>query len=69
MNGTKAFWKSKSFIGSIAVLGSLALRGFGIEVGEPELQATIQTVVEAIGGILALIGRVSATHSLGLTDK
>jgi hypothetical protein len=46
------------------VLASLALRISGVEFGEMELQTTIMAIVEAIGGIAALYGRIAATKQI-----
>lgn len=64
----KPFWQSKGVIGgAVAVFGAIAaLAGYSLApADEAVLVEAIAAVVSGIGGLLAVWGRVTATHRIG----
>ena len=63
MNDVKAWYRSRTVWGAlIAILASLA-NGAGVDVttgDEAELAALVVAAVGVIGGLVALVGRISA---------
>ncbi len=63
---TKPWWKSKGVIGGlVAVIAGLAGL-FGVDVDQPVLTDIILQVGAAIGGVLAVIGRIKAEKPVHL---
>lgn len=63
----KAFWKSKTLWG--AVLTVLGMVGLPIDGIKEELLQIADLVVQIIGLIMVVIGRVKADKPLSITDK
>ena len=65
MNDVKAWYRSRTVWGAlVAILASLA-HGAGVEVtagDEAELADLLVAAVGVVGGLLALIGRISASR-------
>lgn len=67
MNDTKAWWQSKTLWGAIVTLGSAALGLAGLEIGEADREGLIELLSSlgaALGGIVAIVGRISARHRI-----
>ncbi|MBW3098672.1 hypothetical protein [Pseudohoeflea coraliihabitans] len=67
MYDTKAWYRSKTVWGSIITLFSMAaaLAGAPIETADQQMLTTLATTAAgALGGILSLVGRVSATDRI-----
>lgn len=64
----KPWWASKSVWGGlIAVLASV-LAAFGYDIGAQDQQAIVVSAVSiagAVGGVIAVVGRVKASHRIG----
>ena len=68
MDNTKAWYQSKTVWGAlIAVLAPLLhMVGLNLPTGfETELAEGLATVAGAVGGLIALYGRLSATSAIG----
>lgn len=68
MTESKPWWASKTVWGGlIAVLASLAA-AFGFDIGPADQEAIVASVVSiagAVGGLLAVYGRVKADRKVG----
>lgn len=69
MTGSKKWYLSKTIWGSVAMLIGLSLRWAGYEVNEIDLNNIVDlglsvasSVLELGGALMALYGRVKATH-------
>lgn len=68
MFDTKPWWQSKTLWGSIVTLGSAALGLAGLEIGEADREGLIELLSSlgaALGGIVAIVGRISARRRIG----
>lgn len=67
MEENKAWWQSKAIWGGIVTLGSVAAGAFGIYV-DTQTQAEIMDYLVvgagAVGGLLAIIGRLKANKKI-----
>lgn len=68
MTDIKPWWKSKTLWGAIVTIGSAALGLAGLELGETDREALIDLMTSlgaAIGGVIAIFGRVTAKSRIG----
>jgi hypothetical protein len=68
MTDIKPWWKSKTLWGAIVTIGSAALGLAGLELGEAEAEALtgfLTSLGAAIGGIIAIVGRLRAKSRIG----
>ncbi len=68
MIDSKAWYQSKTVWGALIAVAASLLRLGGVELGldiQGELADAAVTLAGAIGGLLALYGRVSAQASIG----
>lgn len=67
----KAWYLSRGVWGSVVVILAMLLKSFGHEIS-PDLQGAMVdnaiAVVTVIGGVIALVGRVKATKTIGKTQ-
>ena len=61
---TKSPLKSRAIIGGVAVIVTVALRSYGVEIGDAEISDIAFNTVALIGGILAVIGRWKARTTI-----
>ena len=68
LQSNKDWWKSRSIVGSLLTLVSIALMRFGIDLDSATLQQILDVVLEIgqiITVLIAIWGRVSATKLIG----
>ena len=67
-NGNKAWWQSKSILGGVmaTVASGMAMyaQSKGISVSEGESMMALSGMMGGIGGMLAIIGRLTASKTL-----
>lgn len=67
---TKSFLKSKTLWGGLIMILGFVLKLFGIELwSEGEQEAIVQGVIQVVGFILVVWGRVTAKTSIGVTSE
>ena len=67
MNGTKPWYASKTVWGSLVAIGAAVLGLWDVDVTPAEQARAAEAVVQvvgALGGVIALVGRFSATRRL-----
>lgn len=68
MDSTKQWWKSKTVWGGLITLGAAVAGAFGVSV-DAETQGMIVEYVSitasAIGGLVAILGRIKADKRIG----
>lgn len=70
MNDTKAFYKSKAIIGLLALLLGIGMKAFGIEPFDDSTMNQLSVaLLDAVGAILVLWGRIRADKKIGLKSK
>ena len=68
LKSNKDWWKSRSIVGSLLTLVSIALMKFGIDLDSATLQQILDVVLEIgqiIGVLIAIWGRIDATKLIG----
>ena len=68
MTDIKPWWQSKTLWGAIVTLGSAALGLAGLDLGETDREALIELLTSlgaALGGVIAIFGRVTAKSRIG----
>lgn len=68
MNDVKNWWQSKAIWGGIVTVLALALTAFGYGIGADDQAALTDYLVSiggAVGGLLAIYGRVKASKKVG----
>ncbi len=68
MTDIKPWWQSKTLWGAILTLGSAALGLAGLDVLDTDREALIELLTSlgaAIGGLIAIIGRITAKNRIG----
>jgi len=70
MNGTKAFWKSKSFWGPVVALFAMLsdMRGWG-GVDQAAILGVVDQIMTYGGVLFGFYGRVVAAEKLGLKSS
>ena len=69
MNETKSVWTSKTIWGGLVALAANLMRQFGFEISpdmEAELTNTVLQLVEYVGILLVLVGRLTAKKTVTL---
>ncbi|MGK6315234.1 hypothetical protein [Neorhizobium sp. DT-125] len=68
MDGTKAWYQSKTVWGALIAVGASLLQMAGIELGQ-DVQADLAdiavTLAGVAGGLLAIYGRIAAQSGIG----
>ncbi|MCC0033943.1 MAG: hypothetical protein H6887_01600 [Hoeflea sp.] len=68
MTDMKAWWQSKTLWGAIVTIASSILGLAGLELGEADaetLTGLLTSLGAAIGGIIAIVGRLKAKSRIG----
>ncbi|OCW55776.1 hypothetical protein [Hoeflea olei] len=68
MTDIKPWWQSKTLWGAIVTLGSAVIGLVGIDVGDADQEALIELLTAfgaAAGGVITIIGRISAKSRIG----
>ena len=68
MTDMKPWWQSKTLWGAIVAIASSALGLAGLELGEADaetLTGLLTSLGAAIGGIVAIVGRLKAKSRIG----
>tara|TARA_R110002020_G_scaffold18931_6_gene65450 strand:+ start:1242 stop:1448 length:207 start_codon:yes stop_codon:yes gene_type:complete len=68
MTDIKPWWQSKTLWGAIVTLGSASLGLAGLDLGETDREALIELLTSlgaALGGVIAIFGRVTAKSRIG----
>jgi hypothetical protein len=68
MTDIKPWWQSKTLWGGIVTLGSAALGLAGLDLGDADREALIELLTSlgaAIGGVIAIFGRITAKNRIG----
>ncbi|MEQ8480007.1 MAG: hypothetical protein RIC18_05050 [Hoeflea sp.] len=68
MDTTKPWWKSKTLWGAFVTLVAAALGLAGIDLADTEREALTEMMASlgaALGGLIALVGRISARSRIG----
>ena len=68
MTDIKPWWQSKTLWGAIVPLGSASLGLAGLDLGETDREALIELLTSlgaALGGVIAIFGRVTAKSRIG----
>ena len=68
MTNIKPWWQSKTLWGAIVAIASSALGFAGLELGEADAEALtglLTSLGAAIGGIIAIVGRLKAKSRIG----
>ncbi len=68
MTDTKPWWQSKTLWGAIVTLGSTVLGLAGLDFGDVDSDTLIDVLTSlgaAIGGVLAIFGRITAKNRIG----
>jgi len=66
-NSSKPWWKSKTVIGGLVALVAVILQSTGFDFGMADQQLVTDGILEMVGGagaVLAVYGRVKATHAI-----
>jgi len=66
---TKPIWQSKTFWGAIITLASSAVLLFGVEVSAEEQEAIGNSVMQIVGGVVAVIGTITAIYGRYKAEK
>jgi len=64
----KPWWQSKTLWGAIVTIGSAALGLAGYELGDADREALtglLTSLGGALGGVIAIIGRIQAKDRIG----
>ena len=68
MTDMKPWWQSKTLWGAIVTITSATLGFAGLELGEADAEALtglLTSLGAAIGGIIAIVGRLKAKSRIG----
>jgi hypothetical protein len=68
MTDIKPWWQSKTLWGAIVTLGSAAFGLAGLDVLDTDREALIELLTSlgaAIGGLIAIFGRITAKNRIG----
>lgn len=68
MDGMKAWYQSKTVWGGLIAVGASLLQIMGLEVDagtQAELADLVVTTVGAVGGLIAIYGRLAARSEIG----
>lgn len=68
MTDTKPWWQSRTLWGAIVTLASAGLGLAGLDLGNADREALIELLTSlgaALGGVIAIAGRISAKSRIG----
>jgi hypothetical protein len=68
MTNIKPWWQSKTMWGAIMTIASATLGVLGYDIGDAEREAmtgVLTSLGAAIGGLVAIIGRIKARNRIG----
>lgn len=68
MTDIKPWWQSKTLWGAIVTIGSAVLGLTGLDLGETDrepLTGLLTSLGAAIGGMIAIFGRIKAKNRIG----
>ncbi|VVT18483.1 hypothetical protein [Hoeflea sp. EC-HK425] len=68
MTDIKPWWQSKTLWGAIVTIGSAVLGLTGLDLGETDREALtglLTSLGAAIGGMIAIFGRIKAKNRIG----
>lgn len=68
MDGVKSILASKTVWGGVAALlaGIMGILGYEVSIGDAEaITDHIDSIIAALGGLVAIWGRISATRAIG----
>ncbi|MCO6409912.1 hypothetical protein [Hoeflea alexandrii] len=68
MTDVKPWWQSKTLWGAIVTIGSAVLGLTGLDLGETDREALtglLASLGAAIGGMIAIFGRIKAKNRIG----
>ena len=68
MTDIKPWWQSKTLWGAFVTIGSAALGLAGLDFGDADREALVELLTSlgaAIGGVIAIIGRIAAKSRIG----
>ncbi|MBC7279854.1 hypothetical protein [Hoeflea sp.] len=68
MTDIKPWWQSKTLWGALVTIGSAALGLAGLDLGDADREALIELLTSlgaAIGGVIAIFGRIKAKSRIG----
>jgi uncharacterized membrane protein len=68
MDTTKPWWQSKTLWGALVTLVAAGFGLFGIDLADTEREALTEMMTSlgaAIGGLIAIFGRISARSRIG----
>jgi len=68
MTDIKPWWQSKTLWGAIVTLASAALGLAGLDLGDADRQALTELLTSlgaALGGVIAIFGRIKAKDRIG----
>ncbi|GAB5463610.1 hypothetical protein [Hoeflea alexandrii] len=68
MTDVKPWWQSKTLWGAIVTIGSAVLGLTGLDLGETDREALtglLTSLGAAIGGMIAIFGRIKAKNRIG----
>ncbi|MEQ9490864.1 MAG: hypothetical protein RIM72_17930 [Alphaproteobacteria bacterium] len=68
MTDIKPWWQSKTLWGAIVTIGSAVLGLAGLDLGETDREALtglLTSLGAAIGGMIAIFGRIKAKNRIG----
>lgn len=68
MTDIKPWWQSKTLWGAIVTIGSAVLGLSGLDLGETDREALtglLTSLGAAIGGMIAIFGRIKAKNRIG----
>lgn len=68
MTDIKPWWQSKTLWGAIVTLASAALGLAGLDLGDGDRQALTELLTSlgaALGGVIAIFGRIKAKDRIG----
>lgn len=69
---TKVWYASKGVWGAVVVIIAMVAKLLGYEIGDADQAALvdgISNIAVAVGGLVALVGRVTASKPVALTKK
>ena len=68
MTDIKPWWQSKTLWGAIVTIASAALGLAGLELGDVDREALTElltTLGAGFGGVIAIVGRITAKNRIG----
>ena len=68
MTDIKPWWQSKTLWGAIVTIASAALGLAGLDLGETDRENLVELLTAlgaALGGVIAIIGRIAAKNRIG----